>query len=162
MSCLLFLGALSQCRPVDSCFGEFLYYAVFPYSGQVAQLVERGPEKAGVGGSIPSLATILFNNLAIAKKRVRISRAHNTRTSVASDFTFGAARSSNFPNETESAWMFIVNKGSVVGHGFHRYADVKHAEVLALEQAGSLASGGTLYVNLEPCCHRGGGKRNPP
>ena len=33
----------------------------FPQSrhGQVAQLVERGPEKAGVGGSIPSLATIL-------------------------------------------------------------------------------------------------------
>jgi hypothetical protein len=27
--------------------------------GQVAQLVERSPEKAGVGGSIPSLATIL-------------------------------------------------------------------------------------------------------
>ena len=26
--------------------------------GQVAQLVERGPEKAGVGGSNPSLATI--------------------------------------------------------------------------------------------------------
>jgi hypothetical protein len=26
--------------------------------GQVAQLVERGPEKAGVGGSIPSLATM--------------------------------------------------------------------------------------------------------
>jgi hypothetical protein len=30
-------------------------------------LVERGPEKAGVGGSIPSLATNTFNNLAIAK-----------------------------------------------------------------------------------------------
>jgi hypothetical protein len=30
-------------------------------------LVERGPEKAGVGGSIPSLATNNFNNLAIAK-----------------------------------------------------------------------------------------------
>jgi hypothetical protein len=31
-------------------------------SGQVAQLVERSPEKAGVGGSIPSLATtfVLF------------------------------------------------------------------------------------------------------
>ncbi|MDX6529291.1 MAG: hypothetical protein QOH41_1581 [Blastocatellia bacterium] len=27
-------------------------------TGQVAQLVERGPEKAGVGGSTPSLATI--------------------------------------------------------------------------------------------------------
>ena len=31
-------------------------------NGQVAQLVERSPEKAGVGGSIPSLATI-SNNL---------------------------------------------------------------------------------------------------
>src|SRR3954467_3085702 len=28
-------------------------------SGQVAQVVERSPEKAGVGGSTPSLATIL-------------------------------------------------------------------------------------------------------
>jgi hypothetical protein len=51
-------------------------------NGQVAQLVERGPEKAGVGGSIPSLATISFNNLASLKTRVRISRAYNTRTSV--------------------------------------------------------------------------------
>jgi hypothetical protein len=38
------------------------YTALFPHGnlenpGQVAQLVERGPEKAGVGGSIPSLAT---------------------------------------------------------------------------------------------------------
>jgi hypothetical protein len=37
-------------------------------------LVERGPEKAGVGGSIPSLATILFNNLAIAKNAGDSSR----------------------------------------------------------------------------------------
>jgi hypothetical protein len=35
-------------------------------------LVERGPEKAGVGGSIPSLATNNFNNLAIAKKDSKI------------------------------------------------------------------------------------------
>jgi hypothetical protein len=27
-------------------------------------LVERGPEKAGVGGSTPSLATIIINRLA--------------------------------------------------------------------------------------------------
>jgi len=39
-----------------------------------------GPEKAGVGGSIPSLATNPFNNLAIAKNHVKISRAYNTRT----------------------------------------------------------------------------------
>ena len=30
----------------------------FSHTGQVAQVVERGPEKAGVGGSTPSLATI--------------------------------------------------------------------------------------------------------
>src|SRR5215469_12912662 len=29
-----------------------------PRSGQVAQVVERSPEKAGVGGSTPSLATM--------------------------------------------------------------------------------------------------------
>ena len=33
-------------------------------SGQVAQVVERSPEKAGVGGSTPSLATIILKNLA--------------------------------------------------------------------------------------------------
>ena len=31
--------------------------------GQVAQVVERSPEKAGVGGSTPSLATIFCNHL---------------------------------------------------------------------------------------------------
>ena len=36
-------------------------------SGQVAQVVERSPEKAGVGGSTPSLATILFNDLRILR-----------------------------------------------------------------------------------------------
>jgi hypothetical protein len=35
-------------------------------------LVERGPEKAGVGGSIPSLATNTFNNLATAGKACKI------------------------------------------------------------------------------------------
>ena len=34
------------------------------YVGQVAQLVERSPEKAGVGGSIPSLATTSFQRHA--------------------------------------------------------------------------------------------------
>ncbi len=37
-------------------------------------MVERGPEKAGVGGSIPSLATNNFNNLQIAKNIQKSSR----------------------------------------------------------------------------------------
>ena len=56
----------------------------------------------------------------------------------------------------------VVKNGVIVGRGFHRYDGVKHAEVLALEEAGQLARGATVYVNLEPCCHRGGGKRTPP
>ncbi len=49
----------------------------------------------------------------------------------------------------------VVNSGNVVGEGFHTYAGLKHAEVLALEAAGEKARGGTLYLNLEPCCHEG-------
>ena len=56
----------------------------------------------------------------------------------------------------------IVKDGIIVGRGFHRYEGVKHAEVLALEQAGSLAIGATVYTNLEPCCHLAAGKRTPP
>lgn len=54
----------------------------------------------------------------------------------------------------------IVNvDGHVVGSGFHEKAGTPHAEVHALRQAGDAARGGTLYVNLEPCCHHG---RTPP
>ena len=56
----------------------------------------------------------------------------------------------------------VVNDGIVVGRGFHRYEGIKHAEVLALEEAGQRARGATVYVNLEPCCHRGNGKRTSP
>ena len=34
-----------------------------------------GPEKAGVGGSIPSLATNIFNNLALALPKVAVLRS---------------------------------------------------------------------------------------
>ena len=40
----------------------------------------------------------------------------------------------------------IVNDAKIVGHGFHIYDQIKHAEALALEQAGSLANGATVYV----------------
>ncbi len=49
----------------------------------------------------------------------------------------------------------LVRDGQVVGSGYHTYAGVKHAEVLAIEQAGDRARGATLYVTLEPCSHQG-------
>ncbi|SPE31251.1 Riboflavin biosynthesis protein RibD (Includes: Diaminohydroxyphosphoribosylaminopyrimidine deaminase; 5-amino-6-(5-phosphoribosylamino)uracil reductase) [Candidatus Sulfopaludibacter sp. SbA3] len=53
----------------------------------------------------------------------------------------------------------LVRGGEVVGRGFHTYAGMHHAEVIALAQAGEKAPGATLYLNLEPCAHQG---RTPP
>src|SRR6476659_9786266 len=51
------------------------------------------------------------------------------------------------------------SNGNLVGSGSYTFEGIKHAEVLALEQAGSRARGGTVYLNLEPHCHQG---RTPP
>jgi diaminohydroxyphosphoribosylaminopyrimidine deaminase/5-amino-6-(5-phosphoribosylamino)uracil reductase len=49
----------------------------------------------------------------------------------------------------------VVRDGAMVGRGSYTYDGVKHAEALALEQAGEAARGSTLYLNLEPCSHQG-------
>src|SRR5690242_9785182 len=58
------------------------------------------------------------------------------------------------PNPHVGALVLDAN-GAILGEGTHTYAGVKHAEVIALEQAGERARGGTLYLNLEPCSHQG-------
>ncbi len=58
------------------------------------------------------------------------------------------------PNPAVGA-VVVDASGREVGAGTHTYDGVKHAEVLALEQAGEGARGGTLYLNLEPCSHQG-------
>ncbi len=66
-------------------------------------------------------------------------------------------RSLPYPNP----WVgcVVVKDGRIVGRGTHQGAGKDHAEVEALRQAGTLARGATLYINLEPCCHYG---RTPP
>jgi|SRR6056297_401857 len=49
----------------------------------------------------------------------------------------------------------VVKNNEIVGRGYHKKAGTPHAEVHALEQAGEMSAGATLYVNLEPCCHIG-------
>lgn len=62
------------------------------------------------------------------------------------------------PNPMVGA-VVLDSQGNVVGEGYHKKAGTAHAEVNALDQAGAAARGGTLYVNLEPCCHFG---KTPP
>lgn len=49
----------------------------------------------------------------------------------------------------------VTADGVVVGDGAHERAGGPHAEVNALEEAGELARGATLYCTLEPCVHTG-------
>jgi diaminohydroxyphosphoribosylaminopyrimidine deaminase/5-amino-6-(5-phosphoribosylamino)uracil reductase len=58
------------------------------------------------------------------------------------------------PNPCVGA-VVVDSEGRVAGEGSHTFAGVKHAEILALEQAGEKARGGVLYINLEPCSHQG-------
>ncbi len=47
----------------------------------------------------------------------------------------------------------VVKNGHIIGRGYHHGPGQRHAEILALNEAGSRAKGATLYVTLEPCCH---------
>lgn len=56
----------------------------------------------------------------------------------------------------------VITQGSnVIAEGFHQRAGEGHAEVVALQQLKhpAEARGSTVYVTLEPCCHRG---KTPP
>lgn len=53
----------------------------------------------------------------------------------------------------------IVKDGKIIAEGWHRQAGTPHAEIHALNMAGELSRGATLYVTLEPCSHFG---RTPP
>jgi diaminohydroxyphosphoribosylaminopyrimidine deaminase / 5-amino-6-(5-phosphoribosylamino)uracil reductase len=55
--------------------------------------------------------------------------------------------------------VIVSSSGDIVGEGFYVYERVRHAETIALEEAGQKAKGATAYVTLEPHAHQG---RTPP
>ena len=62
------------------------------------------------------------------------------------------------PNPRVGA-VVVDASGEKAGEGCYTYEGRKHAEVLALEQAGGRAREGTMYVSLEPCSVH---ERTPP
>ena len=62
-------------------------------------------------------------------------------------------RGTTAPNPVVGA--VVVRQGEIVGEGWHERKGGPHAEVVALEAAGRLARGSTLYVTMEPCAHHG-------
>ena len=66
-------------------------------------------------------------------------------------------RGTTSPNPMVGA---VVVKGNrIVGRGYHKRAGSPHAEIIALQEAGTKSREATLYLNLEPCVHYG---RTPP
>ncbi len=63
-----------------------------------------------------------------------------------------------YPNPTVGA-VVVGPNGAVVGEGVSEPAGGLHAEAIALNAAGVAARGGTIFVTMEPCAHRG---RTPP
>src|SRR4051794_20864431 len=63
------------------------------------------------------------------------------------------------PSPNPHVGCVIVHDDRLIATGYHASAGDRHAEIVALEQAGEQARGATLYVTLEPCNHFG---KTPP
>ena len=70
-----------------------------------------------------------------------------------------AIKGEGFTSPNPMVGAIVVKNGKLVGGGFHEVIGGAHAEVNAIDAAGKLAPGATLYVTLEPCNHAG---RTPP
>jgi len=70
-----------------------------------------------------------------------------------------AVKGEGFTSPNPMVGAVVVKDGRVVGSGYHQMVGGPHAEVNAIDAAGKLAEGATLYVTLEPCNHTG---RTPP
>lgn len=71
-----------------------------------------------------------------------------------------AARARGMTSPNPMVGAVLVKNGRVVAEDYHRRPGTPHAEALVINAAGERTKGSTLYVSLEPCCHKD--KRTPP
>ncbi len=70
--------------------------------------------------------------------------------------SLGKGRTS--PNPMVGA-VILDKNGNLISEGFHSKSGMPHAEAMAFNNLKKNARDGTIYVNLEPCCHQG---KTPP
>ena len=70
--------------------------------------------------------------------------------------SLGKGRTS--PNPMVGA-VILDKNGTLISEGFHAKSGMHHAEAMAFNNLKKDAKDGTIYVNLEPCCHQG---KTPP
>ena len=84
-----------------------------------------------------------INNTKWMRRAIRLASLANGKTS---------------PNPMVGA-IILDKYGKLISEGFHLKSGKPHAEAMAFNNLKNDAEGGTLYVNLEPCCHQG---KTPP
>ncbi len=73
-------------------------------------------------------------------------------------FLASLGKNTTSPNPRVGA-VILDKNGSLISEGFHYKAGMPHAEAMAFNNLKKDAKGGSMYVNLEPCCHHG---KTPP
>jgi diaminohydroxyphosphoribosylaminopyrimidine deaminase / 5-amino-6-(5-phosphoribosylamino)uracil reductase len=71
-----------------------------------------------------------------------------------------AARAKGKTSPNPMVGALLAKNGRIISEGYHKKAGTPHAEAIAIDKAGKTSAGATLYVSLEPCCHKD--KRTPP
>ncbi len=82
----------------------------------------------------------------------------NTKWMKRAIFLASLGKNTTSPNPKVGA-VILDKKGKLIAEGFHFKAGMPHAEAMAFNNLKKDAKGGTMYVNLEPCCHQG---KTPP
>ena len=73
-------------------------------------------------------------------------------------FLASLGKGTTSPNPMVGA-VILDKDGNLISEGFHYKSGMPHAEAMAFNNLKKDARGGTIYVNLEPCCHQG---KTPP